>query len=654
MPREIDTRSFTFERTHAGRTDHFTAAAEAVSDGFPEAQSVRAGPVNALTGTPAVLVSSDAPPARGSLVDEALAYVGQTREVLGFAPEEPAEFVPDPAVLRTSAGSFAVHLHQHYRGVPVFQMARTVRFTPERQVTEVVGESAPIPPGFELDPRVSVADAVHTAAAYLAGSDDGDGGEDEHETDHWGQPVAEPRLELDGFAPRVQAAFGLASRPTVLAGAPFEGPIRAHLVVFYRGDDVRLGWLATLRLPGGGAEYAVIVSADGPEAEILYCKNLLQSAMGGNVVEHSPERTPRRRIDFPRGVAEYPLPPRATPLPNFPGTWCDADTTDGNNVLGTGTDSTRLVRGTSAGGNVEFDPAGEDERKIVNIFYFCNYMHDFFYQLGFDEDAGNFQRRTVNGGGVPGDAVWARAHPGPVNGTANMLTNPDGQMPEMNMGLVQASGRHTAFDADVVFHEYVHGVTNRLVGGRMNMFALRQPQSGGMGEGWGDYFALTVQNFGRATERVVTGDWVADDPRGIRGFPYDENFPDDFGDLGRGRYTRVHNIGEIWCATLMHVNRRMGVELGSATRGHQVGWQVVVDSLKLMPSNPGFLDARDAMFRALDDLRAGGVLSHAEHAAARRGAWTAFARFGMGPGASSVGATLQPTRADFTLPPDLL
>ena len=70
----------------------------------------------------------------------------------------------------------------------------------------------------------------------------------------------------------------------------------------------------------------------------------------------------------------------------------------------------------------------------------------------------------------------------------------------MKMGLVTSTNRHTAFDSTVVFHEFMHGVTNRLVGGPLNVRALDAPQSGGMGEGWGDYVACTI------TGRTVVGD----------------------------------------------------------------------------------------------------------------------------------------------------
>lgn len=141
-------------------------------------------------------------------------------------------------------------------------------------------------------------------------------------------------------------------------------------------------------------------------------------------------------------------------------------------------------------------------------------MHDFFYLLGFREVDGNFQLDNFRRGGIPGDRVNAIAHHGPVNGTATMSTSIDGSGPTMNMGLVESTNRHTAFDSTVVFHEYMHGVTNRLVGGPQNIHALDSPRSACMGEGWGDYIACTVN------QTEVVGAWVTDNPGGIRRFPY--------------------------------------------------------------------------------------------------------------------------------------
>jgi extracellular elastinolytic metalloproteinase len=253
---------------------------------------------------------------------------------------------------------------------------------------------------------------------------------------------------------------------------------------------------------------------------------------------------------------------------------------------------------------VTFDPADPtgDDQKVLNIFYYNCVMHDFFYLLGFREADGNFQRDNLGRGGLASDRVDARAHSGVVQGTANMATPMDGFNPIMNMGLVASTNRHTAFDSSVVYHEFTHGVTNRLVGGPANAFALEEHQSGGMGEGWSDYFACAVN------ETIVVGDWVVNHPGGIRGFPYDSNFPDNFGDLGTGRYSGFtpegdrwpHPIGEIWCAALLEMNRNIGADLSA---------QLIVDALKLTPANPSFLDARNAILTALDDMLVAGQLN---------------------------------------------
>src|SRR5262249_44008487 len=153
-------------------------------------------------------------------------------------------------------------------------------------------------------------------------------------------------------------------------------------------------------------------------------------------------------------------------------------------------------------------------------------------------------------------------------------------------------------------HEFMHGVTNRLVGGPMNVHALDDPQSASMGEGWGDYVACTINNV------TILGNWVLNNTTGIRGFPYDSNFPDGFDAIGTGRYTEAHNIGEIWCATLMEMNRRTDRNLAM---------QLVVDALKLAPANPSFLAMRDSIFSALENMRSAGRITTPQRDAAWQG-----------------------------------
>ena len=447
------------------------------------------------------------------------------------------------------------------------------------------------------------------------------------------------RVDLEGFEPRVVTAFtDQPDRRTVLAPGPFGEEIRAGLVWFPLGDGLRLAWEVMTTMPEHAGAYRTLVDADS--GEVLYCKQLVHSvAARVNVFTVDGARD--------REIADCPLPRDAYGLPvgdalpaAFPETWVAADRTEGNSVFAHLGESGPSLRGVNSGGALSFDPASatDDDQKVLNIFYYNCFMHDFFYLLGFDEPSGNFQRDNFGRGGRAGDPVDARSHPGPVFGTANMATPADGRSPIMNMGLVASTNRHTAFDSTVVFHEYTHGVTNRLVGGPLNTTALEDPQSGGMGEGWGDYIACSVNDVD------VVGSWVVNRPGGIRGHRYDEDFPDGFGQLGTGRYTGVHAIGEVWCAALLAMNRAIGKTLGL---------QLVVDALKLSPANPSFLDMRDAILAALDAMRDAGQLTAEEHAGHRREIWRVFARFGMGVGARSDGASLRGVVASSELPPDV-
>jgi hypothetical protein len=72
--------------------------------------------------------------------------------------------------------------------------------------------------------------------------------------------------------------------------------------------------------------------------------------------------------------------------------------------------------------------------------------------------------------------------------------------------------RDSSIDGDVVFHEYGHGISNRLIGNGST--ALSGTQSGAMGEGWSDYWAITINNDG------AVGEYVTNNPAGIRRAAY--------------------------------------------------------------------------------------------------------------------------------------
>ena len=72
---------------------------------------------------------------------------------------------------------------------------------------------------------------------------------------------------------------------------------------------------------------------------------------------------------------------------------------------------------------------------LDNLFYWNNLMHDVYYQYGFTEAAGNFQRDNLGRGGLGGDWVNAQAQDGAGMDNANFATPPDGSNGRMRMYL---------------------------------------------------------------------------------------------------------------------------------------------------------------------------------------------------------------------------
>ncbi|MBP7146660.1 MAG: M36 family metallopeptidase [Acidobacteria bacterium] len=328
---------------------------------------------------------------------------------------------------------------------------------------------------------------------------------------------------------------------------------------------------------------------------------------------------------------------------------------------------------------------------ILNLFYLNNWYHDFLYHLGFTEAAGNFQNDNFGRGGAGGDAVFADAQDGSGTSNANFGTPPDGSHPRMQMFLFAGPERDGDFDADVVIHEYTHGLSNRLVGGPNNTDCLGVGlvgESGGMGEGWGDWYAAVI------TDEPATGEYVTGDgANGIRRFSMD-NGPNDFtyGYLCTGPPSNpslipceVHDGGEFWSIVLWEMREAMinryhnrafpGLPLpthlgGGSPAGnirHAAGRTTdgsgnpaqtdhasienaafsalfaVTDGMKLAPCNPTVADMRDAILAA--DRAAGGEFQDI--------IWRAFANRGVGAAALSTGGAVPVIVEDFTVPAEV-
>ena len=126
-------------------------------------------------------------------------------------------------------------------------------------------------------------------------------------------------------------------------------------------------------------------------------------------------------------------------------------------------------------------------QNAVQAFYFVNRFHDHLATLGF--------RRSSKSP----TACWSRPARAPNGGAGNnafMYTPPDGKSPTMHLQLWNRDGRNTnaGDDASIVYHEYTHGLSGRLITDAAGAGALNSPQAGAMGEGWSDCYAKDFLN----------------------------------------------------------------------------------------------------------------------------------------------------------------
>ena len=153
------------------------------------------------------------------------------------------------------------------------------------------------------------------------------------------------------------------------------------------------------------------------------------------------------------------------------------------------------------------------KQNAAQVFYFVNKFHDHLMKapIGFTEAAGNFQQKNFTGKGKGGDRVdtqtddGANTDHGLPDGShidnANMDTPPDGMAPTMQMYLQHQPGTsypdedpfaptNVGDEADTVYHEYTHGLSNRLVIDPDGVSSLGGVQAGSMGEAWSDWYAM--------------------------------------------------------------------------------------------------------------------------------------------------------------------
>ncbi|KAJ2392177.1 hypothetical protein GGI05_002740 [Coemansia sp. RSA 2603] len=281
---------------------------------------------------------------------------------------------------------------------------------------------------------------------------------------------------------------------------------------------------------------------------------------------------------------------------------------------------------------------------ITQLFYTVNVMHDLTFAYGFNEAAGNFQDVNYSGQGAGGDYVVAFAQDGSGTDNANFATPPDGQNGVMRMYVwtETSPNRDGDFEQDIVAHEFTHGVSNRLTGGPSNTDCLYDGEAGGMGEGWSDTVAnllRIVPGMTRSTDMTMG---IYAYGQNIRSYPYSTSLttnPQTYKLLDSPAYKEVHSIGEIWATVLYEVIWNLIDACGNGvgdiyakdmSKGNCLAMQIILDAMKLQPCNPDFIQARDAIVQAENNLTGGKY---------KCDIWRAFSKRGLGPGASATGGT---------------
>lgn len=168
-----------------------------------------------------------------------------------------------------------------------------------------------------------------------------------------------------------------------------------------------------------------------------------------------------------------------------------------------------------------------------------------------------------------------------------------------------------------------------------------------------------------STPAFTMGEWASGRPGGIRHWPYSRNIsisPETYETLNKPGYWAVHAAGEVWATIILDVVEHAKTDYGfshtlfppattaseeekekfylsseevaklpnaqkRASRrpiprhGNTLITQLLIDGMKLQPCRPDFLQARDAIVKAAENLTGGDddIMCLLRHAFAKRG-----------------------------------
>jgi hypothetical protein len=291
--------------------------------------------------------------------------------------------------------------------------------------------------------------------------------------------------------------------------------------------------------------------------------------------------------------------------------------------------------------NVSASWQSNRKQNAAQVYYYLDYFHNWLArpQIGFTAAGHNFEnadRVNANTDDGANTAIATNDDPGSGTGfpdfnhtdNASMLTLPDGSSPTMQMYLYAGGdlgpgtpSANAGDDASVVFHEYTHGLSSRLITDGSGFEKLDSVQAASMGEAWSDWYAMdnlvrrglepdSVATFGN----VVFGRYLQGPNKVLRTEALDCRPGNSSGGCsgsptaGAGGYTygdlakvigtpEVHADGEIWGQTLWQLRDALVTAHGQAL-GSDIAEKDITGAMRLSPDEPSMLDERNALIAA--------------------------------------------------------
>ncbi|MFF1823775.1 M36 family metallopeptidase [Kribbella sp. NPDC058245] len=476
-------------------------------------------------------------------------------------------------------------------------------------------------------------------------------------------PAVSAGTARDTAAKDIDGTAAAASAKTAGNEVTWSNGDTAQQVWFHTADGLRKAW-STYVNAGGTKVYTHVI--DAQTGDLLYRRDLSSAGNGDALVQDNYPGAPSggtQRVE--NLIYNKWLPKTAKSLLDGTSVAAWADINDDNQpnagetvkVPGTKTGAEyKLVPFQSASSFCSaafictWDPAKPDSWKtnmnqdVTNGFYLASNFHDWLAKppISFTPAAGSFDAAggdPVHLNALDGAATAANGGPDANHmNNANMNTPPDGTPPTMQMYLFQdPSGGYvpssSANDASILYHEYTHGLSNRLVVDATGNSTLNSIQAGSMGEAWSDFYAMdylvshNLEKDTTAPGEILEGKYVSHgelfrtqaidcrvkavsancvQPDGSKGgYTYG-----DFPTIGGA--PEVHASGELWAQTLWDLRERFG-------RAYALS--IITRAMELSPADPTMLDMRNAIVQA--DL----VASGGKNAGI---IWQVFANRGMG------------------------